>query len=257
MRPAVVRALSWSLGLLPLVLALALWQVMGNPLDPSFPPPSLWLEAVGGMDEQHLVRPTVLKTVETFLAALVLSTVAGALLGMLIGASRQADRALGPLLDVCRILPPPAIVPIAVLLIGTTSVTTVAVVVFAAIWPILFNTAASMATIPPVRLEMSRTFALTRMERLRKIVVPSAMPGVALGVRVATPICLVVTLLAEMLASTGGVGQLLVERQRAYDAASVFGLLVLVGGLGLVVNVGVSAFERYLARHFLVSSPRP
>lgn len=252
----VSRRARWILGLLPLVAILVGWELLGDPTDPSFPLPSRWAPALGDLNDRDLLVPAVVLTTKVFVAALLASTLLGAVIGMLLGSSRFAARALGPLLEAMRVLPPPAIVPVAVLLIGTSSTTTTIVVVFAAIWPVLMNTMASTRGITAVRLDVARTFDLSAAQRLRKIVIPSVVPGAALGMRVAAPICLVVTLVAEMLTSSGGVGQLLLERQRVYDAASVFGLLVVVGIAGLGINVLISLFERHLGRRHLAPAQR-
>lgn len=244
------RVLQVLLGLVPLVVFLGVWQVIADPDDPRFPPPSQWAVALGELQDKGLLGPALLSTTVSFFVALFFSIVLGALLGLVIGASRKAEDALGPTLEILRITPPPAIIPIVVLLIGTTTATTVIVVVFAAMWPIVFNTAAAVRAIPPVRVEMAQSLGLTRFDQTLKVVAPSLVPGLALGVRIAAPLCLIVVLVAEMLTSTSGVGQLLIERQRAYDAASVFGLVAVVGVIGLTVNIAVSLLEASLAKSF-------
>ncbi len=238
------------LGLTPLVIFLAYWQVFGTPRDPRFPPPSDWIAALVGPSQSSVIPAALGSTMTAFVYALLISTIVGAALGLLLGMSRRSSRALGPGLEVLRVLPPPTLVPVAVLLIGATTSTTVLVAVFGAIWPVMFNTAAAVGSIPDVRIEMSRTLGLSQRERITKVVLPSLIPGITLGVRVAAPLCLVVVLVAEMLASTGGIGHLLIQAQRSYSAASVFGLLALVGGMGLVLSLLVFIIERVLARNF-------
>lgn len=237
-------------GLVPLALLLVVWEVLGKERDPRFPRPSSWIAAIARLQEREVLGPALASTTLSFLAALVISLLAGAGLGVLVGSVPPAARALGPLLEILRVTPAAAIVPIAVLLIGTTSMTTIAVVVFAAIWPILLNTAAAVHSLPAIRVDIARSLTLSRVETFGKVILPSLVPGIALGVRVATPICLVVVLVAEMLASTGGVGQLLIERQHAYDASSVFGLLVIIGVLGLIINVLIAVAEGAVSKNF-------
>lgn len=254
--PVLTKLSSWLLGLTPLAVLLVGWQVFGDPTDPSFTPPSLWAPALGDLHDRGLLIPAVLLTTKAFVTALVLSTLLGAGLGLLLGGSRRTAKALGPLLEAARVLPPPAVVPVAVLIIGTSATTTMVVVVLATIWPVLMNTMTSVQSITSVRLDVARTFDISPLQRMRKVVVPSVVPGLALGMRVAAPICLVVTLVTEMLTLNGGVGQLLLERQRMYDAASVFGLLVVIGIAGLCTNFAITLLEGGLARRHLASPPR-
>lgn len=237
-------------GLIPLGVLLALWQILGNEHDPRFPTPSVWITAIEQLFRDGSLLPALGSTTMSFLIALALSLVVGGLLGVLVGSVPAVARALGPLLEFLRVTPAAAVAPIAVLLIGTTSLTTIVVVVFAAIWPILLSTASAVQSLPAIRMDVARSLALSKTATLGKVVIPSLVPGVALGVRIATPICLVVVLVAEMLTSTGGVGQLLIQRQHSYDAAAVFGLLVIIGVLGLAVNIAVNTAERALTTSF-------
>ncbi len=123
----------------------------------------------------------------------------GAAIGMLIGVSRFAQRALGPLLEFCRALPPPVIVPVAILLLGYGANLKLLVVTWAAVWPILLNTASATRLIDPLLLDVGRTFRLGAARTLAQIVAPAIVPGFLLGVRVAVPLAIIITLLVEML----------------------------------------------------------
>ncbi len=83
---------------------------------------------------------------------------------------------------------------------------------------------------------MSQTLRLGRFATLRKIVVPSAVPAFLVGVRSAVPLAIIITLLVEMLTSLPGIGSLIVISQRQFHSAEVYGLLVVVGLVGFVIN---------------------
>lgn len=237
-------------GLIPLVLLLAIWQLVGSDSSLSFPPPSTWIDSLKELADEGSLFPALRTTLETFALSLVFATIIGAAMGMAIGASRRVDRALTPLLDIFRSVPPPAYVPVAALILGISMRMSVTVVVIAIVWPILLNTAGAMRGIPAVRFEMSRTIGLGRFERIFKVVVPSLLPAIAVGVRVAVSISLVVTLLVEIIGSSDGIGQLLAERQQSFDAAGVWGLLLLIGVLGVLINALIAAGERRLLRNW-------
>jgi sulfonate transport system permease protein len=237
-------------GLLPLAIMLAIWQLVGSDEAISFPRPSAWWTSIKGMYEQGVLMPAVWRTLATFGLSLVIATILGAIVGMAIGASRRLDRALAPLLDFFRSLPPPAIVPVGALLLGATFQMGVTVVVIAIIWPILLNTAVAMRGIPLVRREMSRSIGLTRRERLFKVILPSLGPFVALGVRIAVSISLIVTLLVDILGSGDGLGRLIVVRQQTFDAAAVWGLLLIIGVFGYVLNAGLALAEGRIFRNW-------
>lgn len=240
------------LGLVPLAVGIAAWQLFGDPLSTSFPPPSEWITAIRVMYEEGVLMPAVGRTLLTFFLSLLVATVLGAALGAVIGASARVDRALTPLMDIFRALPPPAIVPVAGLVLGATLQMGVTVVVLAIIWPILLNTASAMRAIPPVRREMARALGLGPAASLWKVVLPSLLPGIGLGVKLAVSISLIVTLLVDILGSGEGVGLLILERQQTFDAAGVWGLLAIIGVFGYVINAVVSAGEARLLRNWSV-----
>jgi ABC-type nitrate/sulfonate/bicarbonate transport system permease component len=180
----------------------------------------------------------------------VLATFVGALLGMLMGASARVDRALSPIMDFFRSLPPPAIVPVVGLILGLTPLSNVVIVVIAVVWPILLNTVTGMRSVPRVRLEMARTLGLSPSERLFKVVVPSVAPSVMVGVRIAASSALIVTLLVDMLGTGDGLGRQLVLSQSRFQGGAVWGLLLVTGLLGYLLNVAIGLGEHYAFRNW-------
>jgi ABC-type nitrate/sulfonate/bicarbonate transport system permease component len=189
-------------------------------------------------------------SLRTFGVALLLATVVGGALGVLVGASPRIRRAVGPILEFLRTIPPPAVVPVAVLLLGYDESMKLLVVTLAAVWPILLNTSSAVAHIDPLLDDVARSLRLPASHRLWKIVVPNAVPGLLLGVRIALPLAIIVTLLVEMLILSPGVGSLVMTAQRSFQSARVFGLLVLIGLLGFALNGAFVVVEGLIMRRW-------
>jgi ABC-type nitrate/sulfonate/bicarbonate transport system permease component len=189
-------------------------------------------------------------TMTTFTEGLVIAVALGAALGVAIGASRPVERALAPLLEFMRAIPPPVTVPVAALLLGYGLTMKLTVVVLSAIWPILLNTSSAAARVEPLLLDVARTFRLTALRSIGQIVVPSTVPSLLLGIRVAIPLAIVVTLLVEMLTSLPGVGALMIQAQRNFQSAQVYALLVMVGLFGFVVNDLFAVVEAVVLRRW-------
>lgn len=237
-------------GLAPLIGLLLLWQLLGDKNSVTFPPPSQWWEGWIALLHDGQIGSSLIATVTAFAVALAVSTVLGTGLGALVGSSKAVDRTTGPLLQFLMNIPPAAIVPLAVLVIGFGTGMQVAAVVFGAVWPILLNTASAMRSVPSVRLEAARLLGLSRSARFRRVVLPSLIPGVLLGVTVAAPIAIVVTMLVEMLTSSPGLGAQLLDAQRAYRSGEVFALSILAGLLGYLVNTSIDWLETFLLRNW-------
>lgn len=235
-------------GLLPLALALALWQVVAASDSPYFPPPSSWLAALGGLATSGTLWPALWSTVVTFLIGLALATVIGSVVGGAVGRSHAVDRLLGPLLEYCRVMPAPAIVPLAVLFGGYSETAKLAVVTFLAAWPILLQVRAAARGIPPPLLDVAQIMRLGRWATITKIVVPAVRAGALVGVRVAAPVALVATLLVELLTAIPGLGALIGAAQDKFDASAVYGLVAIGGIMGALISMTVFASEGGLAR---------
>ena len=243
---AVLASLPPARGLLPLVLLLVVWQLIQGGPSPYFPGPAQWWKATEALfDREHLLAAFG-ATTATFLEGLALAIVLGTALGVFVGISR----ALQPLLEFMRAIPPPVTVPIATLLIGYSTGMKLTVVVLSGLWPILLNAASAVRQIDPLLLDVAHSFRLTAWQRMSRIILPAIVPSLLIGIRIAIPLAIVVTLLVEMLTSLPGIGALMIRSQRNYQSSEVYALLVLVGLFGFVVNDLFAVVEGVIMRRW-------
>ncbi len=106
-----------------------------------------------------------------------------------------------------------------------------------------------MRTLHHTLLDTARTLRLGYADRVSKVVAPALLPSVLLGVRVAAPIAVAITLLVEILTQVGGVGALIAQAQRTFQPARVYVLIVVAGVISLCVNTAVGVLESRLSRH--------
>ncbi|MBW3537324.1 MAG: ABC transporter permease [Actinobacteria bacterium] len=231
------------------MVLLSVWELAGSPGSPYFPPPSTWGSALIALWENGVLLAAVVATLTTFSIALGAATVLGAGVGLVVGGSPAADRALGPTFEFARAMPPAAMVPIATLLLGYDETMKVTVVTLAAIWAILLNTRAGVRRIDQTLLDAARSLQLGKLDRIRKVIVPALLPAIFLGVRVAAPIAVVITLLVEILTNVEGVGALIAQSQRTFQPARVYALIVVAGALSFLVNAVLGAIESYVFRY--------
>jgi ABC-type nitrate/sulfonate/bicarbonate transport system permease component len=237
-------------GLLPLLAVLVAWQVLAPGPSAYFPAPFEWWAAAVLLWDSGQLLPAFAATVTTFADGLALAVAIGGALGVAIGTSRPVERALGPLLEFMRAIPPPVTVPIATLLLGYGVTMKLTVVALSALWPILLNTSSAAARVEPLLFDVARTFRLSTARWIGQVVVPSAVPSLLLGMRIAIPLAIVVTLLVEMLTSLPGVGALMMQSQRNFQSAQVYALLVMVGLFGFVVNDLFAIIEAIMLRRW-------
>lgn len=230
-------------GLLPLVLLLVVWELRGSPDSPFFPAPSSWWPALFRHSQGDTILPAVADTIRTFGLGMGAATALGIVSGLAVGVSKTAGRAFGPTFEFARALPPAAMVPVATLLLGFDETMKVIVVVLAALWPVMLNTSTAVRRLNPTLLEAARSLRLSKARTFFGVLLPSVTPSVILGVRVATPIALVITLLVEYLTAVNGLGALVGDAQRTFQPARVYALIVIAGLLSLFVNAAVRLIE--------------
>jgi len=239
-------------GLVPLIAVLAAWQVLAPGPSAYFPAPFEWWKAAVVLWKSGQLGPAFASTATTFAEGLAVAVAVGGVLGIAIGVSRPVERALGPLLEFMRAIPPPVTVPVAALLLGYGLTMKLTVVALSAVWPILLGTSSAAARVESLLFDVARTFHLPAARWICRVVVPSTVPSFLLGIRVAIPLAIIVTLLVEMLTSLPGVGALMIQAQRNFQSAQVYALLVMVGLFGLIVNNAFVVLEAVVLRQWPV-----
>ncbi|MGH3277192.1 MAG: ABC transporter permease [Streptosporangiaceae bacterium] len=237
-------------GLLPLVVLLGVWELIGLAHQSVFfPPPSRWVTQTAALASGGGLYAAVRQTLVTFTGSLVIATVIGTALGLLIGRSPLLERLLSPLLEFFRFLPGVTLVPLAVLFMGYTQSMEIYVVVFGALWPVLLQVRLAAREIDPILLDVRRALHLSRLAGFRKTMLPAVAPGIMLGVVITAPLTLVLALVVEISTQVSGIGKLLETAQQSFLAAEVFGLIVIVGVIALVINVLLSLISARLFRY--------
>lgn len=166
-------------------------------------------------------------------------------LGVLMGWFRPVHGLLEPLVEVLRPLPKPALLPPLMLFLGlgdTMKITAVALGVF---FPVLINTIQGVRGVEPVLVDTARTFQHSRAALLWKVVLPSALPLVLSGMRIALGIALVLVVVAEMMAGTGGIGYLIIDLQRSFRIVDMYAWVVILAVLGYLLNGVFVRIERH------------
>ena len=197
----------------------------------------------------EIVNPAFLMatftTLLTWFFGLLIAAVIAIPLGLLLGLSDFTYRVARATIDLIRPIPPIALIPLLVLVMGQTMEMKLALVVFAVLWPILFNTISGVRDVDPQLMEMARSYQYSRLKTIRRIVLPSAAPFVATGIRIASAIALIVVVTVELIAGgSSGLGAYIAEaRAIGTDVPKIFAGTLMTGVLGLVINSAIGAAE--------------
>jgi ABC-type nitrate/sulfonate/bicarbonate transport system permease component len=240
---------------LVLVLAVIGWELATRRAhDVFFPPPStiatrmydLWFSGPAG----HLwltsdAVANLLPSLARMTTGLAVALAAGVALGIALGRSERVFAYLDPLLQFSRVIPPPTLVPVFIVLLHLGSPMQIASITFSAIWPILLNTADGARSVDPVQVATARVFKLSAIDRLTKIIVPSALPKIFAGLRISLSLALILMVFSELLPGTAdGIGFELTDAQSRSDLPTMWSAIVLLGILGYLFNTLLLAIER-------------
>jgi sulfonate transport system permease protein len=228
-----------------------LWQFVADAklVSPLFlpGPDRAWKALTNGI-ETGVLTAKWRGTVERMFLGWLLASVAGILLGALIGSSVRARIYLGPLLEMVRPLPASAVIPVAIALLGLTDAMVLSVVAFGALWPMVLATVHGFSSVEPRLHEVARTLGLTRIAFIWKIALPSSLPDILAGMRITLTMALVLSVVGEMLASRDGLGNWILLASRSFRATDLFAGVILLGVTGLVSAAILSTVEGRLLR---------
>ena len=188
------------------------------------------------------------RTLQGWALALGLATLVALPLGLLIGMNPWVRSATNATVEFLRPVPSVALIPLAVLVLGTGTESKVFLGAFAATWPILIGTIYGVRDVDPVALDTARSFGIRRFDRLRSILLPGALPYVATGFRVASATALILAVTSELVIGMPGLGQQIVIAQASGHVSLMYGLIIATGLLGLLLNILIVRTERRLLR---------
>lgn len=177
---------------------------------------------------------------------LAVALVLGIAVGALIGSSSWIRRATHTTVEFLRPIPSVGLIPVAVVIFGVRPSATVFVVAWACFWVILVHVAAGVADVDPVGDATARSYGLRPLRRARHVVWPTTLPYLMTGVRLSATIALVVAITIEIVVGAPGIGQMIALHQSAGNVDVVYALALLAGALGLAINIGMQALERWL-----------
>ncbi len=179
------------------------------------------------------------------------ATVLGLVIGLAMGYFRAGYLLLEPVIELLRPLPPPAIIPLAILFLGIENQMKVFVIAFACFFPIVVNTIQGVAGVDKVLLDTARTFGFGTREILGKIVLPAASPNIIAGMRISLAIALILTVISEMVASNDGIGFFILDSERAFRIADMYAGIFTLMVAGYLLNRLFVLFEsRALSWYF-------
>jgi len=167
-------------------------------------------------------------------------------LGIFMGLSPTVYRLFEVIVEMLRPVPPPVVIPVALLFFGLGDEMKVFVIFFSCAWPILLNTVDGVRGLDWVLLNTARTFGLPRRKIIWQVILPACAPQIATGLRVSLPIMLILVVISEMVGSTDGIGYFVLDSQRRFRVAQMYAGMLTLALLGYTLNQLFNWLQRLL-----------
>lgn len=165
-------------------------------------------------------------------------------LGLACGRIKALGALVDPLLEFLAAVPPPAVIPLVMLFAGVGDGAKITVIVFAIFPLILINTMEGARETAPMLTRVAKSFQMSRLEQMLLIDLPSAMPAIFVGLRLAVATSMLVSITSEMILATDGIGTFLQRSQEGFEIAASLAGLFSISLVGFAINFGFRLSER-------------
>jgi NitT/TauT family transport system permease protein len=206
---------------------------------------SLWAGLASGYFWPH-IRATGTE----LLLGLVTGCGIGFAVGVLLAEVPALRRLAMPYVVVSQVVPKLALMPLFIVWFGFGLTSTVVITALICFFPLLENTMTALAQVPADRLELFRLLGASRWQTLWRLKLPTGLPAVLAGLRIAVVLALVGAVVGEFIGASHGLGALIIAAQGSMDTPLMFAVLVLVSLLGLLAYQAALFIERRLLRPY-------
>ncbi len=252
---AAVRSMGASFGyaVIGFLLLGAIWQLIASMAD-GLPTPSEGVSALttllsspfhdNGPNDKGVGLQLATSLQRVFLG-FAFATIVAVPIGMVMGASKRLFQVINPVAQLLRPVSPLAWFPLGLVVLKDAPNGAVFVIFITALWPTLINTAFGVASVPTDHKNVARVFRFSRYKYVRHVLLPYSLPSIVTGMRISMGIAWMVIVAVEMLSGGNGIGFFVWDAYNADDLASVVAAIILIGIVGLLLDLG---FGRVLKR---------
>lgn len=232
-------------------LVVALFGLLWEGIVVAFNVPDFLFPSVSAVWHSTLTHwdPIMMHATQTFLTTLAgfaIAVVFGLLLGAAVGSSPIIYKALYPLLVGFNSIPKVAFVPVLVVWFGIGTIPAILTAFLISFFPVVVNVATGLATLEPEMEDVLRSLGASRLDILKKVGLPRAMPYFFASLKVAITLAFVGSVISETVASNLGIGYLMMAASSSMDMALVFSGLIVIGIMGVAMYELFALIERRL-----------
>jgi NitT/TauT family transport system permease protein len=236
---------------LGLILALlAVWELYGRLWgDPLFiAPPSAAVLALIGLARDPAIRRAILTFTLEVSIAFGLSLMLGLAIGLWLGLSRRVRTIATPIVLFMYAMPQITILPVIMLLAGIGAGSKITFGVTHGVFPFTLGVCAAVQNLPNIFMATAVSMGASKWERFRFVLLPHMVTPLFASMRLCMSAVILGVLLAELFASTNGIGQFTRAFTQGFDPASLFALIAVIAVIAIFFNEALRLVERYFTR---------
>lgn len=245
---ALHNILYWGLPVLAIGLVLVAWIVFSQANPRLMPSPGAVFERFIKTFSKPVAKTSLLghawASLARVLMALLLSWTVGITLGILIGWNRACKAIIGSIFELIRPIPPIAWIPIVIMWFGIGEFPKILLVFIGTFVPLVINTAAGIALVDKINVDVGKVFGGNNMQILRQIVIPTALPSIFAGIRTSVSSGWTTVLAAEMIAAQKGLGALVTRGWQGSDMALVLVAVITIAIIGSLLAILLNVLEK-------------
>ncbi|NVM98112.1 ABC transporter permease [Arthrobacter sp. SDTb3-6] len=223
------------------------WLVIASGAVPSMlPGVSQILAAIGKAFVSAAFWGALGKTLLAALSGWAIAAVVGVVAGLVIGSINFLDRSTSILVDFGRSFPVLALMPVVIMLLGSNARMEIVVVALSCLWPVLVQTVYGARRQEAAVSDTVAVFRIPPLLRFRRVLLPSALPFIATGVRISASVALLIAVGVEVISQAPGIGRqiTLMQQEQRWDMA--FAYLFFTGMVGWAMAAVLQRFENRL-----------
>ncbi|WP_437678767.1 ABC transporter permease [Sorangium sp. So ce131] len=212
------------------------------------PAPGLVWQTLTELASSGDLHTNILISLERVFGGFAAGGAAGLVLGIAMGLSRRIEDYLHPFFRAVAQVPVLGWLPLLMMLVGIGEALKLIIIATASLVPVALNTLQGIKGVPRSYIEVARVFRFSHAALLRKVVLPAAVPSIAVGIRYGLTQAWLSLVTVELLASSEGVGFLIVWGRQLFQLDVVLAAILVVGILGLALDKGLALIEARLLR---------
>lgn len=237
----------WVTSWIGVAVLIGIWQLAPNLgwVDKTFLPPfstvwhAWWQLAQSG----ELWTDTSI-SLRRSMTGFAIALAAGVPLGLLIGWYPLMAELLSPVLTIFLNTAAIALLPVFTLILGIGETSKITIIVYASVWPVLYNTISGVRTVDPLLVKSARSLGLSHIRLFQKVILPAAVPTIFTGVRLAGAASILVLITTEMVGAKAGLGYLIINSQFNFQIPQMYAGIVTVSAVGVAFNYLLLTLER-------------